>query len=176
LNHVPRVDLNAAAPKAFTLGSALGGLWAKPQRSHPITLSALAGVIFIAFLSLVLSGRAAILVLDKPSQHFVYPFTIRNLMHIVFFVGLGDLFVRWRIAIPEKNFLRLRYLPEDDQTVLVTQDLGPIRKRAGRFAEQAKVVPRSARVAHRGTRWRWPPAERFGLLSTMPINITTGII
>ncbi|MDQ2659688.1 MAG: hypothetical protein M3Y03_04635 [Verrucomicrobiota bacterium] len=34
----------------------------------------------------------------------------------------------------EKNFLRLRYLPEDDQTVLVTQDLGPIRKRvAGEF-------------------------------------------
>ena len=57
-------------------------------------------------LSLVLSGRAAILVLDKPSQHFVYPFTIQNLMHIVFFVGLGDLFVRWRIATREKNFLR----------------------------------------------------------------------
>jgi len=107
----------------------LNTLWAKSKRSHTITLPALAGVVFIAFLSLVLSGRAAILVLDKPSQHFVYPFTIQNFMHIVFFVGLGDLFVRWRIATREKNFLRLHYLPEDDQSVLVTQDLGPIRKR-----------------------------------------------
>ena len=122
--------------------SGLNTLWAKPQRSRTIVLSALAGVVFIIFLSLVLSGRAAVLVLDKPSQHFVYPFTIQNFMHIVFFVGLGDLFVRWRIATREKNFLRLHYLPEDDQTVLVTQDLGPIRKRvAGEFDHENGFLP-----------------------------------
>ena len=79
-------------------------MWAKPRRSRTILLSALAGVVFIIFLSLILSGRAAVLVLDKPSQHFVYPFTIQNFMHIVFFVGLGDLFVRWRIATRGEEF------------------------------------------------------------------------
>lgn len=33
-------------------------------------------------------------------------------------------YVRWRIAAPEMNFLCLRYLPEDDQTVLVTRIWG----------------------------------------------------
>lgn len=132
-------DFDAASAAAV---AGLNTLWAKPKRSRTITLSVFAGVVFIIFLSLVLSGRAAILVLDKPSQHFIYPFTIQNLMHIVFFVGLGDLFVRWRIATREKNFLRLRYLPEDDQTVLVTQDLGPIRKRvAGEFDHENGFLP-----------------------------------
>ncbi|MGH7935958.1 MAG: MotA/TolQ/ExbB proton channel family protein, partial [Chthoniobacterales bacterium] len=61
----------------------LDTLWAKPKRSFTLLLFALAGVVFITLLSFILSGRAAILVLDKPSQHFVYPFTIQNLMHII---------------------------------------------------------------------------------------------
>lgn len=117
-------------------------LWLKPKRTHAQALAALAAVLFIAFLSLILSGRAAVLVLDKPSQHFVYPFTIQNLMHIIFFVGLGELFVRWRIASREKQFLHLHYLPEDDQSVLVSQDLGPIRKRvAGEFDHENGFLP-----------------------------------
>ncbi len=96
----------------------LNSLWAKPKRARTLTFSVLAGIGFIVLLSLMLSGRTAILVLDKPSQHFLYPFTIQNFMHIIFFVGLGDLFVRWRIATRERKFLGLKYLPEDDQTVL----------------------------------------------------------
>ena len=126
----------------------LNTLWVKPRRSRTILLSALAGVVFIILLSLILSGRAAVLVLDKPSQHFVYPFTIQNLMHIVFFIGLGDLFVRWRIATREKNFLQVHYLPEDDQSVLVTQDLGPIRKRvAGEFDHENGFLPSLINIA-----------------------------
>lgn len=117
-------------------------LWSTPKRGQALIVFGLLGVLFITFLSLILSGRAAVLVLDKPSQHFVYPFTIQNLMHIIFFVGLGELFVRWRIASREKNFLRLQYLPEDDQTVLVSQDLGPIRKRvAGQFDHENGFLP-----------------------------------
>jgi biopolymer transport protein ExbB/TolQ len=85
--------------------------------------------LFIAFLTLVLSGRPAKLLLDYPSRHFPYPFTIQNVMHVVFFVGLGELFVRWRIAVRENAFLGARFLPEDDRTVLLSRDLGPIRKR-----------------------------------------------
>jgi biopolymer transport protein ExbB/TolQ len=93
-------------------------------------------------LTAVLGGRAGILVLDHPSQHFIYPFTIQNFMHIVFFVGLGELFVRWRIAVREKAFLSAQFLPEDDRTVLLSRDLGPIRRRvASLFDHENGFLP-----------------------------------
>jgi biopolymer transport protein ExbB/TolQ len=139
MNHAPRFDFNAASAAAK---AGLNTLWAKPKRGQTILLFVGAGVLFIVFLSLILSGRTAVLVLDKPSQHFIYPFTIQNAMHLVFFVGLGDLFVRWRIASREKSFLGLRYLPEDDHTVLVASDLGPIRKRViGEFDHENGFLP-----------------------------------
>ena len=49
---------------------------------------------------------AAVLLPDHPSAHFRYPFTIQNMMHVVFFIGLGELFVRWRIGTREEAFLR----------------------------------------------------------------------
>jgi hypothetical protein len=63
---------------SITAATFAARLWRKPQRSRALMVGALGGVVFIAFLSLILSGRAAILVLDKPSQHFIYPFTIQN--------------------------------------------------------------------------------------------------
>lgn len=139
MDPAPRFDLNAASAAAK---AGLDTLWAKPKRSQTIVLFTLGGAIVVGFLSLVLSGRAAVLFLDKPSLHFFYPFTIQNLMHIVFAVGLGDLFVRWRIASREKSFLGLHFLPEDDQTVLVSTDLGPIRKRViGEFDHENGFLP-----------------------------------
>jgi biopolymer transport protein ExbB/TolQ len=142
LNQVQGVDVNAAASKAVSRGSVLGRLWEKPQRSTAIMLAAFAGVLFIGFLTVVLSGRAAVLVLDHPSLHFFYPFTIQNVMHVIFFVALGELFVRWRIAVREKNFLNAHFLPEDDRTVLVSYDLGPIRRRvANQFDHENGFLP-----------------------------------
>jgi biopolymer transport protein ExbB/TolQ len=142
LNHVQGVDLNAAAPKSAGFGSNLRGLWEKPQRSTAITLAAIAGVLFIGFLTVVLSGRAAVLILDHPTLHFFYPFTIQNVMHVIFFVALGELFVRWRTAVREKNFLSAHFLPEDDRTVLVSHDLGPIRRRvANLFDHENGFLP-----------------------------------
>src|ERR1700730_5224462 len=140
MNRAPRFDLNAAAAEAR---ARLDTLWNKPRRPQTILLFVGAGVVIIAFLSLVLHGRAAVLILDHSSQsHFQYPFTIQNIMHIIFFVGLGDLFVRWRIASREKSFLGLHYLPEDDQTVLVAQDPGPIRKGVvGEFDHENGFLP-----------------------------------
>ena len=142
MNHVPGVDLNAAVPKAFGHVSGVRGFWEKPQRSTAIMLAAVAGILFIGFLTLVLSGRAAVLVLDHPSLHFFYPFTIQNVMHMIFFVALGELFVRWRTAVREKNFLNAHFLPEDDRTVLVSHDLGPIRRRvANLFDHENGFLP-----------------------------------
>ena len=140
MNRPARFDFNAASVAAK---AGLDTLWAKPNRSQTILLFVGAGVLIITLLSVVLSNRAAVLILDKsPTSHFFYPFTIQNVMHIVFFVGLGDLFVRWRIASREKSFLGLHYLPEDDQTVLVSPDLGVIRKRvAGEFDHENGFLP-----------------------------------
>src|SRR3954449_6436138 len=124
--------------------------FAKPQRAQALAVFALLAVLFIGFLSLLLpSGtRAAVLLLDKPSEHFFYPFTIQNLMHIVFFMGLGELFVRWRIAAREKRFLAKGYLPEDDQTVLGPEDLGPIRRKvAGQFDSEHGFLPSLINIA-----------------------------
>jgi biopolymer transport protein ExbB/TolQ len=142
LNHVQGVDLNAAVPKAFGIVSGVRGFWEKPQRTTAIMLAAVAGILFVGFLTLVLSGRAAVLVLDHPSLHFFYPFTIQNVMHMIFFVALGELFVRWRTAVREKNFLNAHFLPEDDRTVLVSHDLGPIRRRvANLFDHENGFLP-----------------------------------
>lgn len=117
-----------APPVAATSGRA-SWLWVKPERSTALLLGAVAGIVVVGLLTLLLSGRAAILILDHPTRHFIYPFTIQNLMHIVFFIGVGDLYVRWRIAAREKSFLVAHFLPEDDRTVLMSRDLGPIRRR-----------------------------------------------
>lgn len=117
-------------------------LWDKPNRAHVMIAAGLGSVVAIALLTWLLRGRAAVLVLDYPSLHFPYPFTIQNMMHVVFFVGLGELFVRWRTGERELRYLGERFLPEDEQTVLLAEDLGPIRKRvAGQFDHEHGFLP-----------------------------------
>lgn len=123
-------------------GKLLTGLWIMPSRPMVMTAAVVAAIAVIALLTVLLSGRAAVLILDNPSAHFPYPFTIQNMMHIVFFVGLGELFVRWRIGAREERFLEARFLPEDDHTVLMQDDLGPIRKRvANDFDHEHGFLP-----------------------------------
>jgi biopolymer transport protein ExbB/TolQ len=104
--------------------------WAIPDRRTTMPLSIVGAVVFIAILTFVLDpdGRTAQLILDRRSPHFPYPFTIQNFEHLFFFIGLGELFVRWRVGTRELNFLNRHFLPEDDQTVLQHRDLGPIRR------------------------------------------------
>jgi biopolymer transport protein ExbB/TolQ len=78
------------------------------------------------------ASRLGIMLLDYPSKHFLYPFTIQNFMHLLFFIGLGELFVRWRVGRREMLFLKNRYLPEDEETVLQFADLGPIRRQVAK--------------------------------------------
>jgi biopolymer transport protein ExbB/TolQ len=116
-------------------------LWELPDRRAVMAISASAGVVFIIVATLLFaiagaashgSSRLSVLLLDYPSKHFIYPFTIQNFMHLLFFLGLGELFVRWRVAVRETGFLRERFLPEDEETVLQFPDLGAIRRRVAR--------------------------------------------
>jgi len=114
----------------------------QPNRYHVMVLSLLAGVAFIAVATILLRGRPAVLLLDYGSKHFPYPFTIQNIMHVIFFVGLGELFVRWRSGVRELSHIRAGFLPEDEQTVLQSRDLGPIRRRvAGLFDGETGFLP-----------------------------------
>lgn len=69
---------------------------------------------------------AASLLLDRNSVSFPYPFTIQNLMWVVFFIGVGELVVRYAVGSGEANQLDRGLLPEDEQTVLRRQDVGTI--------------------------------------------------
>ena len=108
--------------------------WSLPDRRMTMPFSLALGVGFIFVLTILLdsNGRAAQLILDRRSPHFPYPFTIQNFEHLLFFLGLGELFVRWRVGTRELGFLKRGYLPEDEQTVLQHRDLGPIRRRVAK--------------------------------------------
>ena len=119
-------------------------LWDTPDRWVVMTLSFVAAIVFIAFFSIVLphDSRVAHLVFDIGSVHFPYPFTIQNTEHILLFIGLGELYVRWRSATKELGFLKMHLLPEDAETVLESSDLGPIRKRvAGLSNQEHGILP-----------------------------------
>ena len=89
----------------------------------------LLGGLFVAVASLLFPARpdelsAGGILLDRASS--VYPFTIQNLMWLLFFVGLTDVTVRFLRGGRELRQMGMKLLPEDDKTMLRAQDLGPI--------------------------------------------------
>lgn len=116
----------------------------EPDRRIVMICSVLGALVFIGLLTLILptESRVAAVILDRMSPHFSYPFTIQNIEHILFFLGLGELYVRWRTACHELSFLNMKLLPEDTETVLEAKDLGPIRKRVTQlFDKQYGILP-----------------------------------
>lgn len=95
-------------------------------------LSILAGLAFIALLSVLLPADSwlAMVLTDRASLKFTYPFTIQNLMWILFFIGLGELAIRSLRAGRDMGMVSRRLLPEDDETMLRAQDLAPYAARA----------------------------------------------
>lgn len=106
-------------------------LWEMPDRRVVMALSILSAIFFVGLASLFFdeSSRFARLAFDMGSPHFLYPFTIQNIEHILLFLGLGELYVRWRYAHREHQLLDQKLLPEDDATVLGAEELGPIRRK-----------------------------------------------
>ena len=119
-------------------------LWDEPDRRVFMLISIAAAIAFIALMTYLLKpdGRFAQVLLDRRSPHFKYPFTIQNIEHVLLFLGLGELFVRWRSACHELSFLKMHLLPEDEETVLEAGDLGPIRKRVAKlFSMDHGILP-----------------------------------
>jgi len=66
---------------------------------------------------------------DKDGANVNY-FAIQNIMWVMFFVGLSELFVRRASATFEAEALALKLLPEDEQTILNSADLVYYYKRS----------------------------------------------
>jgi hypothetical protein len=118
-------------------------VWTLPHRGWVFGLSLLAGCLFITACTVLLGkGQAGIILLDAATTTFPYPFTIQNVMHLFFFIALGEFFVRWRVAEREFAFVARRLLPEDGETVLQSRDLPDIRRSTvGNFNGEHGFLP-----------------------------------
>lgn len=82
------------------------------------------GLCLVAVLHFTLPDAIAKVLLDRGG--IGYPLSVQNCIWVVFAVGCGELFVRFRAGHAEQSELGQRYLPEDERTVLQASDLGAI--------------------------------------------------
>jgi len=107
-----------------------------------LIVSLVTALIVIALLTKVLPPSAAAILLDIKRSS--WPFTVQNILWIVFFIGLGELSIRWRAGRLEASQIDRGYLPEDDETVLRPgEDMTPIyqKVRNSKYRETC-FVPR----------------------------------
>lgn len=94
-----------------------------------VLLTALAAAVgLIKLMEATLGPPWDALLIDRWRE--TYPITVQNIMWLVFMLGLGELFVRWREARAERRQLAAGYLPEDETTILQAPDLRQIYARA----------------------------------------------
>lgn len=124
-------------------------LWERPNRLHVLGFSVLAGIAFIALMGQILTpgSAAAVVLLDyyaapPANSPLIFPFTVQNLMHILLFIGFGEVYTRWRIAEREYALTREGLLPQHYSAVIQAHDLPAIRaKVAGRYDEEHGFLP-----------------------------------
>jgi len=112
------------------------------MRIITLIVSLITAVIVIALLTRLLPPGAASIMLDIKRSS--WPFTVQNVLWLAFFVGLGELSIRWRAGRLEESQISRNYLPEDEETVLRPgDDITPIyqKVRASKYREVC-FVPR----------------------------------
>ena len=106
----------------------------RSYRAITVLAALIVGCIVIGLLTLALPTprvgtgdvyMSAVL-LDRDSG--IYPLTIQNVMWLMFFFGLGELWVRFNRATDETAQFGKSLLPEDDSTLLRAKDLVPMYK------------------------------------------------
>ncbi len=109
------------------------------QRLLASGVSLLGGVLSIALMSLAFAhpdSAAGAFLLDRHTENFPYPFTIQNLMWLMFWIGCGELWVRFNQATLEMEQMTKGYLPEDDEVMLRARDLGAFYQQVRPLAEE----------------------------------------
>lgn len=109
-------------------------LWLNPDKFGIYGLSVVLAIVFIALATALFKGSmAGIVLLDSESEAFPYPLTIHNVMHLLFFLGAGDLFVRWRNAERERGFVTLGLIPTGRDPLNDDRQLDKIRLKASQL-------------------------------------------
>jgi len=94
-------------------------------RQITLLVSLVSAVLVIALFARILPPEAAAILLDV--KRTSWPFTVQNVLWLAFFVGLGELFLRWRAGRLEESQFARGYLPLDEETVLRPgDDITPI--------------------------------------------------
>ena len=70
-----------------------------------LVISIVIAIIFIAVMGVFLKGSGTGTLLLGEMDASYYPFTLQNIMHMFFFIGLGQLIVRWIHSYEEKVFM-----------------------------------------------------------------------
>ena len=82
-------------------------------------ISLAAAIVIIALLTVFIGGTPAGNMLIGATSSPVYPFSLHNLMHLFFFIGLGQLWVRWLSTYEDNVFLKKSgFLPEEEGALL----------------------------------------------------------
>lgn len=98
------------------------------RRRQLIALACVAGgLAWVVLLHFTLPDEPAKIFLDRGG--IGYPFTVQNFIWLVFAIGCGELWVRFRTGRAEMNQIARSYLPEDEKTVLEAANLGEIYRR-----------------------------------------------
>lgn len=92
-------------------------------------ISSICAVLLIVLLDLLIPQNdvgtdLGDLFLDRRND--LYPFTIQNIMWVVFAIGLGELWIRFGRTTVELAQLKKGILPEDSETLLRGKDLGQL--------------------------------------------------
>ena len=109
-------------------------------------IAVVSATVFVGVLGMVLDApagqiTAGSILLDRASS--IYPFTIQNLMWVVFAVGIGETATRFVQGSRELRQLVLGFLPEDQSTMLRAQDLADIYSRVrGDMNETQPILQR----------------------------------
>ena len=75
-----------------------------------------------------------------------YPVTVQNIMWLVFFIGAGELLLRYIQTDREIQQIHKGLLPEDDTTLLRKQDLGSLYQLVRKTMQPAPGDARNGRV------------------------------
>lgn len=122
------------------------------NRMFLIGFGAITAMFWILFLMLLFPRGSALAKLlldwqsDSSSMVFPYPFTIQNLMWVLFGVALGDAWFRMTCARKEATSLQLGLLPESQSVVITRDNLPEIMEKAYLFKTEKNLF--LARLIH----------------------------
>ena len=86
-------------------------------------------------------SAAGAFLLDRHTENFPLPvYDSKTSMWLMFWIGCGELWVRFNQANLEMEQMAKRYLPEDDEVMLRARDLGSFYQKVKPIAEERALL------------------------------------